>query len=928
MYIGIRLKVLLLALLPTIVISTLIGLYFTNNIIQYLQNNQQEKGTNLAKHLAIESEFWIAIEDPEALSNIINNKINTEVKGICIYNKYKKVLTTIGKLNTPINKKLLSSHKLINNKQYTTIITPVSPSKVSAEIYPYISNYARMTISTSSILGWIVIEIDHSIINQKIHNFLIQSSFIILLGLLISYFIALKISKKITNPILLLKQAIDKIKQGELDTRVKPNATWELADLETGINTMVSSIQSSCQELQNSIEQATADLRHALETIEVQNIELEISRKEAENANKIKSEFLASMSHELRTPLNGIIGFINLLLKTKLNPKQHDYLTTIQKSSNSLLAIINDILDFSKIEAGKLYLDLETIDIRDCIEDTLTLLSPNAHEKNIELIPFFNTNIPELISADPLRIKQIITNLVSNSIKFTDKGSIIVEAQLEEELPDNTVILRVSVEDTGKGLTKVQQKNLFHSFNQLDPKITKQFGGTGLGLVICKKLIEQMKGTINLKSTPDKGSTFWFTMKAEKVIATNKQQSNKIQLKNIHILLFEKHPTAKSAITNILEDWGIIVKTTSNVKDILTLLNQAQEENLPFDLILIGINKIKEENSLIKIINTIKLNKICPIILLANTTEHILEKNKIIDGTSLCLAKPICREKLFIALCSALSIPIDNTINKYNIMSTRTIHILAVDDNIANLKIITALVKGMKFKITTVTNGRDAIKKASKTKFSLIFMDINMPEMDGMETAQIIRRNKGINANTPIIALSAHLTLNRQINMQNYINDHLSKPINETQLKAVIYNWIDQGVIMTKGTIKTEKSSSVEEKGSELLSEDLNNLKSIDWELGKKLAAANIDLAKELFTMLIKDLPKEQELINNSYKQQNIEELINYTHKLHGGCCYVGTPKLKYLAKSLELAGINNDLDKIKSLLDNLNKEINFLLTS
>ncbi len=324
--------------------------------------------------------------------------------------------------------------------------------------------------------------------------------FLVMLALIMIAMVpALRFSRQLTQPISDMVSAVQRIRDGDLSMAIHTQAKGELSELETALRQMVAALADAQTELQQNVDQATQDLRETLETIEIQNIELDMARKEALKASHIKSEFLANMSHEIRTPLNGILGFTKLLDRSPMTPRQEDYLSTIHKSAESLLAIINDVLDFSKIEAGKLSLDHTPLNLHDLIEDVQTLLAPMAQERNLEQAAIIYSDVPVALLGDPLRIRQVLTNLVSNAIKFTDQGSVVVRAMLEEDRGAEAII-KITVTDTGPGLNPEAQKDLFSAFTQADQSARRQEGGTGLGLAISKRLVEGMGGEIGIEA--------------------------------------------------------------------------------------------------------------------------------------------------------------------------------------------------------------------------------------------------------------------------------------------------------------------------------------------------------------------------------------------------------------------------------------------
>lgn len=768
MQLGIKNRVLLLALAPTITISILLVAYFVSTRLHDLQEAFRAQGEAMALKLAPTGEYGVFSKNNLLLEKLANTALKEpNVASVGFYTDTGEAVATAGKPSTPF----IPTNVMhpISVQVFTQENTDSVDFMVPITIYKELNDTHSDFTQTETLIGWLKLELETKSMRLREYQILSHASIIFLLGLSISALLAYRMGRNLTRPILEIAKAVKQIREGVLNTRIHVSAYPELKILGSGINSMAEALENAHEELQHKVDQATLSLRRTLETIEVQNIELEISRRAAENATKVKSEFLADMSHEIRTPLNGVVGFINLLQKTELNQKQQEYISTIQKSANNLLAILNDILDFSKIEAGKLRIERSLMDIRECIDETLNLLAPHAHEKNIALIPLIYSDVPTHILGDPLRIKQIVTNLVSNAIKFTEQGSVIVRVMLENEAFSHTTI-RIHVTDTGIGLSPEDQKVLFQAFNQTKTGATHKLGGTGLGLVICKKLVEQMGGTIGVESEPQKGSTFWFTFQVENYAGTP--------------------PTTE-------------LPTSSFVSD---------------------LNNLK--------------------------------------------------------------IPIS---------------VLAVDDNPENLKLIRILLEDMGIQVTTAESGKEAIEAVRQKAFQLILMDIRMPNMNGVEASEAIRNLEATyhRKKTPIIALTAHaLASEKKALLEAGINDYLSKPIGETELKNILQKWIQLSTVS----------------------------KIIDWELGKKLAGGKMELAKEFFEKLIATLPDEKKQINENYLKRDWENLRNHVHKLHGACCYCGVPELKNCAQKLETAVASRISDIIKPHLDAFNFAIDAVL--
>ena len=510
---GLRARVITLTLAPTLIIGLLLSALFSFNRYHDLENQVVKDGSNIIEPLSIASEDSLRHNSREAVRRIISyahRKNSDFVRSIAVFDannelfvtsnyhpNFEKMMYPKGKPIPTLNTSLLDENTLI-------LRAPILDESRLVD--------SNLNETTAPILGYIAIELDLSSLRLQQYQEIFSACIVLIIGLILSGIFAVRLMHDVTKPITNMKNVVDKIRRGHLDVRIEGTLHGELDDLKKGINAMAMSLSEYHVEMQHSIDQATSDLRETLEQLEIQNVELDIAKKRAQEAARIKSEFLANMSHELRTPLNGVIGFTRQMLKTQMTNSQKDYLQTIEKSANNLLNIINDILDFSKLEAGKLALENIPFEFQDALEEVISLQATTAHEKGLELTLKVDSTIPAGLVGDPLRIQQILTNLMGNSIKFTEHGNIDISVEMRAQHEDY-VELQFMVRDTGIGISERQQAQLFQAFSQADASISRRYGGTGLGLVITQKLVNQMDGEISLTSRLHQGSTFWFTLR-------------------------------------------------------------------------------------------------------------------------------------------------------------------------------------------------------------------------------------------------------------------------------------------------------------------------------------------------------------------------------------------------------------------------------
>ncbi len=875
---SITTRLILLALVPLIAIELVFTWYHIRDSRETARATLTENGNLIAEQLAEASTFYLLAGDYDSISRLISKSFkHPYVAFISVHNQDGVSIAQHSNFTfrpKDIKQYLHFKKVIYNNQIYNSDIFELDDKTTLAKDIGLLHLYLSKTLIKEKS-------------TQALKNTIFYSSIIFLLAFI---FIVL-FTRKITSPFYELLKHIKNAEKGNLGQTIKNIEQNEIGILQVGFNNMTQALLNSRQRLDMDVKNATLKLMDMVSELESKNAELELSKNEALKANKIKSSFLANMSHEIRTPINGIKGFIGLLSNSELNDEQRRYTKIIEQSSADLITIVNEILDFSKIESGKLTLESLPFDLIDCIETVRDQFFPAALDKNIDIFLSIYSDVPRHVIGDQVRLKQILINLIGNAIKFTNKGYVQIKVLLSDHDFDlSHQHIQIDINDTGIGINDQDKSKLFSAFQQIESETNRRYSGTGLGLVISRKLARLMNGNIKLQSERHVGSTFSLTLPI--IEDTQSKELPNHALTDDLFFLISSQNKCLSEVQSLFSRANLMTETMimSSDSDCEHALKSISLSLQFIQYLVIDHRKMDEQHSARLIY---EFTKKCNIINLDYKQTNIYEDCVFISSTT-------HSSKLVDTILNSQESPPKHT-NIPAPIHSNSKHILIVDDNEINLSFAFELLTQWGHQPTKVNSALKALEVYQTHSFDLVLMDIQMPEHDGIEGMQMLKSSSA-NKHARIIALTANALPEEETRLRDLgFDGYISKPIDESALLKIINK--EQNPVVKKITAPEE-------------------LISLDYDNTLKLSGQNKQLVQQVFQMLLKEIPQYSEKFTRAKKENDFALFKATKHKLEGTTCYASLPKLKnILINATHIDDFDNDItEKILAELDVLQK--------